>query len=84
MLKRLLPDYDQILRPSLEAVLAGSSLIVITQRRPELALTPEMLKEFDGKVLDLTDPASALAKPFGDRACNRASTIEIRNSSTGA
>ncbi len=84
VLERLLPHYDQILRPSLEAVLASSSLIIITQRRPELTLTPEMLKDYDVKVLDLIDPASTWATPSGDRACNRASTIEIRNSLAGA
>jgi GDP-mannose 6-dehydrogenase len=81
VLEHLLPDYDQILLLSLEAVLASSSLIVITQRQLELTLTPEMLKDYDVTVLDLT---STWATSFGDRACNRASTIEIRNSSAGA
>jgi GDP-mannose 6-dehydrogenase len=84
VLEQVLPHYDQILRPSLEAVLASSSLIIITQGRPEFTVKPEMLKNYDVKILDLIDPASTWATPFGDRACNRASTIEIRNSSTGA
>jgi GDP-mannose 6-dehydrogenase len=52
----LLPDYGQTLLPNLEALLGSSSLVVITQRRPEFALTADVLKDYDVKLLDLADP----------------------------
>ncbi|MDQ2948875.1 MAG: nucleotide sugar dehydrogenase [Acidobacteriota bacterium] len=58
VLEQLLPEYQQTFRPSVEGVLADCSLIVVTQRRTEFALTPEILKTHGVTLLDLAPAAS--------------------------